>query len=385
MNLNIIAWNVTGIFSSATYLTDTLVKHSVDICGIAEHWLSPQNIHLFDNLSSDYCYHAVCDSDLYDISNTRKEKVVLLSYGKKYNDKIVPLNIDSDRLVGIQLQLSPNEYMFFFQLYLPCSNHSISLYRDHIDKLYDVWYQYSNSGVCVFLGDFNAKYIPNFSISNRDKLLSRFLDDCNTVPVNCLDMCTGSPYSFVSYDEKYRTLIDFICIPRELIDCISKCFVFDDSCLNVSRHVPVFLQLHVPNIVFTDNEAHVPNVCPNWRKANNCDIDMYNNCIERDRDILHIGACDLDIDGIDNACNMLAVKLSYYADTCIPKKRFMKFLKPYWNTNLKNAHKHMRALKIVWCADGRPRGGTNKMITDGWADYFRDRYTPSDIADDYID
>ncbi|WAR20912.1 hypothetical protein MAR_014886 [Mya arenaria] len=26
-----------------------------------------------------------------------------------------------------------------------------------------------------------------------------------------------------------------------------------------------------------------------------------------------------------------------------------------------------------------------KVITDGWADYFRDLYTPSDIADDYID
>ncbi|WAR06861.1 hypothetical protein MAR_016819 [Mya arenaria] len=130
----------------------------------------------------------------------------------------------------------------------------------------DLWYQYSNSGVCIFLGDFNAKYVSD-NVSSRDNLLRRFLNDCNMLPVNCLPLCTGSPYSYVSYDDKYHTLIDFICVPSELYDCVRKCDTFDDSCLNVYRHLPVFVRLYVPPIVFQNSECSLTNERPNWQKG----------------------------------------------------------------------------------------------------------------------
>lgn len=51
--------------------------------------------------------------------------------GKEMNDElIVPIVIDSDRIVGIQLELSPVKYVFLLEIYLPCSNHSIGEYKE---------------------------------------------------------------------------------------------------------------------------------------------------------------------------------------------------------------------------------------------------------------
>ena len=41
-------------FLSVTSLKD----NAVDICGISEHFLFPNNVHFLDILISDYCYHA---------------------------------------------------------------------------------------------------------------------------------------------------------------------------------------------------------------------------------------------------------------------------------------------------------------------------------------
>ena len=45
INLNIMPWNATGLISSASYLCDALKDKVVDICGISEHFLFPNNVH----------------------------------------------------------------------------------------------------------------------------------------------------------------------------------------------------------------------------------------------------------------------------------------------------------------------------------------------------
>lgn len=57
---------------------------------------------------------------------------IAILWHKKYNDVVVPLCIDSGRIVGIQLEYSPGQYLYIFQVYLPCCNHSIDSYRECI-------------------------------------------------------------------------------------------------------------------------------------------------------------------------------------------------------------------------------------------------------------
>ena len=151
INLNIMPWNATGLISSASYLCDALKDKVVDICGISEHFLFPNNVHFLDNLNSDYCYHVSCDKDLSIPSKRRVVKRdVCLMWHTQYNNDVVPLSID-DRIVGIQLQTTLCQFMFIFQLYLPCSNYHMHTYREYMDKVYDVWYSYSGSGTVLFI------------------------------------------------------------------------------------------------------------------------------------------------------------------------------------------------------------------------------------------
>ena len=101
---------------------------------------------------------------------------VCLIWHKQYNTYVVPLSIDDDRIVGIQLQTAPGQFMFIFQLYLPCSNNPVNKYREYIDKLDDVWFSYSGSGTVLFMGDVNAQCCSS-SIRTRDQLL------CKRIPL----------------------------------------------------------------------------------------------------------------------------------------------------------------------------------------------------------
>jgi len=42
--LSIFTWNVSGIMSSAAYLSDILLEGKIDVCGLSEHWLTTSNL-----------------------------------------------------------------------------------------------------------------------------------------------------------------------------------------------------------------------------------------------------------------------------------------------------------------------------------------------------
>ena len=162
----------------------------------------------------------------------------------------------------------PQQYMFLFQVYLPCSNHLITVYLEYMEKLYDIYNMYSPLGTVICLGDFNA----NIDISNhhsRDNILYNFLSDVNYVAANTLPCGRGATCSYVSYDNSSKTLIDCICLPVEMSDLISHTEIVDAHCLNGSRHRPVVCRLLIPdNHIDTRDTINVDTSNPiNWRRA----------------------------------------------------------------------------------------------------------------------
>ena len=130
---------------------------------------------------------------------------VALLWRKDIDNNVSPLMCDDDRIIGLQYQLLPSNYVFIFQLYLPCSNHSIDSFRNYIHRLYELWYSYSDLGTVIFMGDFNCSLERD---GIRDKLFSKFLYDVNYNVVNYLHICKGANCTFVSYDDMYRSMID---------------------------------------------------------------------------------------------------------------------------------------------------------------------------------
>jgi len=265
--LKLMTWNVTGIMSSSSYLCNCLTNNNIDICGIGEHWLFPHNLYFLDSLFTDYRVHAVCDNDLSMPSNRRVGKGgVALLWHSRLDNYITPLNLESDRIAGLQVQLSSRQYVFIFQVYLPCSNHGIDSYRKTIDVLYDLWSMFSPNGTVIFMGDFNATFHQS-SVISRDKLFYRFVQEHNLCVANCLPLCSGASHTFVSYDNSCQTLIDFICLPSDYTDCITDCIIVDDDCLNVSRHRPVIMQLSLPIYTHVCDDSVTSDNMICWRKA----------------------------------------------------------------------------------------------------------------------
>ena len=107
VKLNLMTWNATGMMSSCSYIVDILTYKKVDILGISEHWLRETDVHFLDQLHSNYKSFSVCDSDLCfsNAKSVRKGGVAIL-YNIKNSKRISYLDVNDDRIIGIQFQCS---------------------------------------------------------------------------------------------------------------------------------------------------------------------------------------------------------------------------------------------------------------------------------------
>ncbi|WAR05698.1 hypothetical protein MAR_021067 [Mya arenaria] len=250
-SLNIVTWNITGLLSNVSYLSDLLNEGRIDIIGICEHWLYPHNMHFLN----DYNFHAVCDKDL----NINRAAVgtggVSLMWNKKLDDLVTPLSIDDDHIVGIQLQLCSNQYIYIYlKCILPCVNHKINVFNEYIDKLYDLYYSYCDKGIPLFMGDFNAK-VNTQPMTSRDKRLVKFLSDCNLCAVNLLNDCCG-PQD----------------IHRPVLCCMN--VQFDNECAS--------------------DKSSALSTGINWKKVNDANIKLYHIMLLNDDGLTNSKHCSLD-------------------------------------------------------------------------------------------
>ena len=125
-----------------------------------------------------------------------------------HDNFVSPLVINDDRIVAIQVQLVKDSFMYIFQIYLACSNHSIQKYKEYIEKLDDLWRVYSELGDVIIMGDFNCSIDKkeSNSLSGRQKEMLRFIKGNNCVSINAQSDCMGAKSSFVSYGNKHESL-----------------------------------------------------------------------------------------------------------------------------------------------------------------------------------
>ncbi|MES9879758.1 MAG: reverse transcriptase family protein [Sedimenticola sp.] len=356
--LNIMTWNATGIVSSSSYLASVLSTETIDFCGLSEHWLYPNNTHFLDKIDNNYKSFAISDSDLYIPSGRKVGKGgVAILWHTRHSNKVTPLSIDDDRIVGIHFHVSTSMHLYIFQVYLPCSNHSIQYYREYIEKLENIISLYSGKGMVVIIGDINAHLkSSHFSkpIDVRGKRVSEFLDTNNLVSVNTLELCTGSRSSFVAPGGTGESLIDHIIMPVERIDTLVSCHIMDDTALNVSNHRPVLCCIAFPHF---DNSENIELNHTNWKRVTPEQIQLYVVTLSNNVDLLTAQSMEIrHPEDIDVLYDILTRSLLDAANRSIPKRKFVRFLKPYWNNNIQEAHKYMKNLRMQWISDGRPRG-----------------------------
>ena len=108
-------------------------------------------------ISSEYKYFGIPDKDLCIPSNRKVGKGgVAIMWRSELSNHISVLDIDSDRICGIQYMLCTNVRVYFLQVYAPCASYSIALYREFVDYLQSLISLYSDNGMVVVMGDFNT-------------------------------------------------------------------------------------------------------------------------------------------------------------------------------------------------------------------------------------
>ena len=193
-----------------------------------------------------------------------------------------PLSLDDDRIIGVKLEMGTNICIYFFQVYLPCANHSNGVFKEYLDRLQNILYLYSEKGMVVLMGDFNT-YLPEASSrdrpDNRSLYFQTFLQEHNLFSVNTSDLCTGANSTFVTYDGRYESLIDYIMIPIEKYRYVSYCEILDVNCLNVSRHRPVSCTLSLPVQVPDTSPSEPESYVINWKKVYQEHTNEYQNIL----------------------------------------------------------------------------------------------------------
>ena len=228
--------------------------------------------------------------------------------------------------------------MTVFVVYAPCSNHSISTYRKFIDLLHVVISMYSQNGLVLVMGDFNAHLQGKRFITNTDvrgKCLLDLMYIHNLLAINSLPTCTGATSSFVSYGDFYESLIDHILWPAERLDTVLSCEILEDHVLNVSRHLPVVCSVCIPSANLDVNNFEFPSHVK-WDKLNDESKQLY----QSDLDALLIQ--NVNVQGL--TCHETRNKTYAHIVDCItrssdslPKTKFKPFLKPYWDSVLKQS------------------------------------------------
>ena len=200
---------------------------------------------------------------------------VALMWHKSLNKNITTLDIDSDRMCGIQYRICSNRYIYFIQVYAPCSNYPVSIYRDFVDLLQTVISTYTDHGIVIVMGDKNAHLQGQRFIKATDyrgEYLLGMMNYFNLTSVNTQPLTSGASASFVSYGGLYESLIDHILLPTQRLDTVTYCTIQDDDVLNVSRHRPVICCLQVPqtDLICEDKQSHIA-----WHKLDQSALRIY--------------------------------------------------------------------------------------------------------------
>ena len=109
---------------------------------------------------------------------------------------------------------------------------------------------YLNEGPCCFVGDFNAALGKlggprGFGVVNaRGRKLIEFLDYFNLAAINLFELTEGPLHSYMSDDERHKSMIDYIALPAPFIGRENSCVVGKWQPDLMSDRVPITVSLN---------------------------------------------------------------------------------------------------------------------------------------------
>ena len=94
----------------------------------------------------------------------------------------------------------------------------------------------------------------------------------------------------------------------------------------------------------------------NWKKVDQVHINNYQTVLQNNHHLLNISHTELiSKRSIDQAYTVLVREIATAAQNCFSLKSYKRYLKPYWNQELRGLHSKMKTKRNSWVRDGKPR------------------------------
>ena len=244
---------------------------------------------------------------------------------------------------------------------MPSTNLTLSAYKDTLEEIQHIYDRYSELGSVIVIGDMNAQLSRQYGAKNsttsndRGNILQHFLDERQLTSVNSQSFTNGPDYTFVSGDNKHKTLIDHILVENHNIDRVYKSEIISEQYLTVSDHLPVQVRIHL----MSHSNSSRPSVSHSikWKQVNNEHIAAFQERIQKSLKCLNINKSISSVQDIEKCVDALVTSLLNSAKNTLPHKEFKNNLNPYWkHGQVKNKHNTMRQTRKIWTENGKPRG-----------------------------
>ncbi|CAC5416427.1 unnamed protein product [Mytilus coruscus] len=118
--LNQMCWNCRGVFSCIPYLAECLGMYNVNVCALSERWLRTYQLHVLDSIDKNYISIAKgTDERNPELLTCKARFGVAFHISKDIYPFTSLIEVNSDRIIGIEVNVPNSEKYYVFSLYLP--------------------------------------------------------------------------------------------------------------------------------------------------------------------------------------------------------------------------------------------------------------------------
>ncbi|CAG2193454.1 unnamed protein product [Mytilus edulis] len=346
-------WNCRGLFSSISCLSDLLAEYKVNICAISEHWLRTYQLHVLNTIDNNF----VSISKGVDIHNPESMSCnsrcgVAFLVSKDIVSFVTEIDIDSDRIIGIQVNLPNVQTFIILSIYLPATTQPHQLYQYNVELLHEICSVYKDMGSIILMGDFNTKIQGpryKFNPDERSRLMYSLIQEYELFSVNTQMFCHGPVTTFQSYDNGPSTCIDHILMPLSEIGKVSNAKVIDSQPFSVSDHRPILCSITIENSVLTHTEGEQSTRSVSWDRARKFGyINDYSFALSQHLWTSEFPRHEINKLIIEDYYDKIVSAIKQAEQETLPYSIFKPYQKPYWNKSLTHLRDMMRLNRIEW-------------------------------------
>ena len=206
------------------------MENDTDVIALCEHWLWPFDLPKLEQLHPGYTGFGKSDKRLSDEATLSRGCGGVGLIWKK-SIAAIPVNTDSDRICGMQLELKECT-LTVLCVYLPSSDHTFEEFTTYVNEL-DCTYQ--TQGPVVIAGDINA-HLPNICSTQNPQgnLIHDLIDRNHLYPV--LSSNTSRKLNYTYYIS--GSCRSHIFVDAAMVSNVISCEIMDHLPLNLSDHAP---------------------------------------------------------------------------------------------------------------------------------------------------